>query len=301
MLFVTPHLLNYVHNLQGDIIAIVDSTGTKVVEYKYDAWGRCTIVKDINGISEINPIRYRSYYYDTETDLYYLNCRYYDPETGRFINADVYVSTGQGIFGNNMFAYCNNNSVICIDPRGKRTYIINGINNDSLYDVPDYIKDFANGLEELGIENVMSIAVYNGQSGICGTLKGISQVVAEMLNIDIYTDDVVNYITEDISNNPIKAGETINLIGYSGGGQIALNVMERTNRKIDNVVLIGTPVSEIWKTSTKISMIYGGWDPLSWNIGWGYKSYFMGWIGHTDYFKKKNKKKLLKIVSSIIG
>ena len=65
-----------------------------------------------------NPYLYRAYRYDRETGLYYLNSRYYDPETGRFINADVFVSTGQGVLGNNMFAYCLNNPVNMIDRNG---------------------------------------------------------------------------------------------------------------------------------------------------------------------------------------
>jgi RHS repeat-associated protein len=66
----------------------------------------------------INPFRYRSYYYDTETWFYYLQSRYYDPAIGRFLNADALVSTGQGLLGNNMFAYCNNNPAIYADPEG---------------------------------------------------------------------------------------------------------------------------------------------------------------------------------------
>ncbi|MBQ7145471.1 MAG: hypothetical protein IJR95_01710 [Lachnospiraceae bacterium] len=65
-----------------------------------------------------NPYLYRGCRYDRETGLYYLNSRYYDPETGRFLNADVFVSTGQGVLGNNMFAYCNNNPVANIDESG---------------------------------------------------------------------------------------------------------------------------------------------------------------------------------------
>ena len=65
-----------------------------------------------------NPFRYRSYYYDSDTGWYYLNSRYYDPETGRFLNADGYASTGQGIIGCNMFVYCNNNPVNRVDPDG---------------------------------------------------------------------------------------------------------------------------------------------------------------------------------------
>ena len=66
-----------------------------------------------------NPLRYRGYVYDQETGLYYLQSRYYNPAMGRFISADGYVSTGQGILGNNMFAYCGNNPVNCMDPSGR--------------------------------------------------------------------------------------------------------------------------------------------------------------------------------------
>ena len=103
----------YVHNLQGDIVGILDSDGTLVVEYKYDAWGNPL---DSSGsmadtLGWYNPFRYRGYVWDDETWLYYVSSRYYNPETGRFINADIIVSTGQGILDSNMFAYCRNNPV----------------------------------------------------------------------------------------------------------------------------------------------------------------------------------------------
>ena len=66
-----------------------------------------------------NPFRYRGYMYDEESGLYYLQSRYYDPVTGRFVNADGFVSTGQGLMGNNMFAYCNDNPVMFVDPTGR--------------------------------------------------------------------------------------------------------------------------------------------------------------------------------------
>ena len=72
-----------------------------------------------NHIANVNPIRYRGYYYDTESGLYYVGSRYYDPQVCRWINADGYVSTGQGIFGNNMFTYCGNNPVNRKDPTGQ--------------------------------------------------------------------------------------------------------------------------------------------------------------------------------------
>ena len=70
-------------------------------------------------LGETNPIRYRGYYYDTETGFYYLQSRYYDPSTGRFLNADSYVSTGLGMMGYDMFAYCQNNPVVLSDQYGE--------------------------------------------------------------------------------------------------------------------------------------------------------------------------------------
>ena len=107
----------YVLNLQGDVVKLVDGGGTSVASYAYDAWGK--ILSSSGSKAEINPLRYRGYYYDTETGFYYLQSRYYDPVTHRFINADSYSSTGQGIIGYNMFAYCNNSPVIQADHTGE--------------------------------------------------------------------------------------------------------------------------------------------------------------------------------------
>ena len=114
-------------NVFGDIIGVYNSSGKKLCTYTYDAWGVCyldgisgvtlTAVEDY--VAEHNPFRYRGYYYDVETGLYYLQSRYYNPEWGRFINADGYVSTGTGMLGYNMFAYCNNNPVMFVDPTGE--------------------------------------------------------------------------------------------------------------------------------------------------------------------------------------
>ena len=94
--------------------------GTAVVQYTYDAWGKIltTTGSMASTLGVHNPLRYRGYVYDTETGLYYLQSRYYDPQMGRFINADALVSTGQGILGNNMFAYCLNDPVNYCDPTG---------------------------------------------------------------------------------------------------------------------------------------------------------------------------------------
>lgn len=110
----------YVKNLQGDVIRIIDLAGTEVASYVYDAWGNIKDTKGEPTIREINPIRYRGYVYDTETSLYYLQSRYYDPFTGRFLNADEisYMFINDSVIGSNAFSYCDNNSINAVDSDG---------------------------------------------------------------------------------------------------------------------------------------------------------------------------------------
>ena len=109
----------YQKNIQGDILKIFNGNGTLYAEYSYDAWGKCSIKTNVNGIAKINPFRYRGYYLDDETGLYYLNSRYYDPEVGRFISPDsVDYLAPESINGLNLYAYCLNNPVMHTDPSG---------------------------------------------------------------------------------------------------------------------------------------------------------------------------------------
>ena len=96
------------------------ASGTKLVEYQYDAWSKVTVASGSNAnLAAKNPFRYRGYYYDSETGFYYLQSRYYDPQTGRFLNADAYADTGDTVLSTNMFAYCENNPVNGVDPSGE--------------------------------------------------------------------------------------------------------------------------------------------------------------------------------------
>ncbi len=116
----------YRKDAQGNIAAILDSNGNIVVEYKYDSWGNHAVL-DANGadiasathIGNLNPFRYRGYYYDTETGLYFLKTRYYDPEVGRFITIDsISYIDPETINGLNLYAYCGNNPVMRVDENG---------------------------------------------------------------------------------------------------------------------------------------------------------------------------------------
>ena len=111
----------YVLNILGDVVGLVDKQGNVVVKYLYDAYGN--IIDSTNQLSfdlaKLNPFRYRGYYYDEETGWYYLNSRYYNPEIGRFINADGLLGPQGVILGHNMYAYTQNNPVMYYDPDGE--------------------------------------------------------------------------------------------------------------------------------------------------------------------------------------
>ena len=110
-----------VTNLQGDVTYIYDIDGNRVVTYNYDAWGNILSITGTKAstIGRYNPFRYRGYYYDNETGFYYLNSRYYDPSSVRFLNADVYINGNGDLIGFNMFAYCGNNPVMQYDDDGE--------------------------------------------------------------------------------------------------------------------------------------------------------------------------------------
>ena len=145
----------YIKNAQGDILGISDSNGNIVANYLYDSWGKLisvtdnsgTEITDLNHIGHKNPLRYRGYYHDDETQLYYLNARYYDPETGRFINADDNLEGGL-----NLFCYCGNNPVNLSDPAGRDP-------GDKFPSLREALIDAARYINRLSLDNDREYAV----------------------------------------------------------------------------------------------------------------------------------------------
>ena len=165
----------YLRNGQTDIVGLMDASGTRVVEYTYDAWGKLisTTGTLATSLGADNPFRYRGYYYDTETGLYYLMTRYYDAEVCRFISADVYMTTGQGVLGGNMWAYCGNNPVNRYDDGGEFWHIVIGAAAGALINAA--VSAVSQGIEN-GWDNInwgeVGVAAVTGALGGALTASG---------------------------------------------------------------------------------------------------------------------------------
>ena len=108
----------YIYNFQGDVLGLIDSNGTEVVKYTYDAWGKVLSATGslASSLGIVQPFRYRGYVFDVETGLYYLRSRYYNPGWQRFVNADI-------VYHGNIYAYCGNVPTILIDPDGASSHL----------------------------------------------------------------------------------------------------------------------------------------------------------------------------------
>ena len=168
----TSTLYYYVLNAQGDVIALLNANGTLAASYNYGAWGNYSVhgadgkkTTDATFIGHINPLRYRGYYYDRETRLYYLQSRYYDFANCRFINADTFATTdANGFLSANMFAYCENNPIIGIDPTGEFAWLIGAVAGAAVNVATSVITQLHDG----GNVDIGKVVV----SGICGAVAG---------------------------------------------------------------------------------------------------------------------------------
>ena len=196
-----PVVYHYVLNLQGDVIRLVTDDGITVATYAYDAWGNIIDMDyTYKAVADANPLRYRSYYYDSETGLYYLQSRYYNPKWGRFINADAYASTGQGILGNNMFTYCLNNPIHYTDPFGSCPH------DKKFYETGPFAGQFQ----------------YNPDCYLCA-MHGEFWVYSNGQSYDLTQHERHDFeqmaICTDGSENPYNSNSHQNMTAYSINGQ----------------------------------------------------------------------------------
>ena len=160
----------YLRNAQNDVVKLIDGSGNAVIQYTYDSWGK--LLSTSGSLAETfgaeQPFRYRGYVYDEETGWYYLQSRYYNPEVGRFISADVYLSTGQGVLGHNAYAYCLNNPVNMSDECGCRASlaIIHDMIRDALADMFGLYKEVTINVNRFGKSGRGRIDLVDSSGGI---------------------------------------------------------------------------------------------------------------------------------------
>jgi len=184
----------YVRNGQNDIIGLLDYTRTQVVSYTYDAWGKLVTIdgtlKDTVGVK--NPYRYRGYRYDTETGLYYLQSRYYNPEMGRFINADGNVGIQSILISHNLYAYCVNNPVNASDSSGRILDTLADI-GFIIWDIADIIADPSNGWNWTALGADLGCLIIPFASGGGRAIKGIAKG-SDLIRALGKTNDVVKFV-----------------------------------------------------------------------------------------------------------
>ena len=166
----------------------MDETGTVVAEYSYDAWGECTIIEDTStcSIATVNPFRYRGYCYDSESGLYYLNGRYYDPEIGRFLNPDISIGGNLDYLSNNLYCYCGNDPVDRVDANGCKwwkallnivaavvTVIAGAALVEAIVQVP-VVVPVVTVVETAHVLNAITSMVHSGKNGSFDTVTMIS-------------------------------------------------------------------------------------------------------------------------------
>ena len=198
-------------NLFGDIVAVYNASGIKIGSYTYDAWGNCSVsvvsgstTLEKNVVRTYNSFRYRGYYYDTETQLYYLQSRYYNPTTGRFINADGYVNANGDLVGFNMYAYCGNNPIMYTDHSGE---------------MPTWAKWVIGGVAVAGliVATVLTCGVAGAGAAAVGTAMLAGGLVSAGINIADQIHDGGDFDWTELAISTLSGTAYGMVVGLTGG------------------------------------------------------------------------------------
>ena len=244
----------YVKNAQGDVTGLVSASGTRVVTYTYDAWGNplTTTGSLAETLGAQNPLRYRGYVYDTETGLYYLQSRYYNPGWGRFINADSLIDN-RGVHTQNVFAYCGNNPIIRTDGSGNIFHLVVGaLVGAALSGVAKVVsnaidrKPLTSGLGRSMLFGALGGALAASGAGLLTmVLGGAAIAAAENATDQIIRNNGLNgFNTKEMLYESGK-GAAFAFIGGPGSGsknlnRLGLQTLKRTGREIaENGLLAG--------------------------------------------------------------
>ena len=268
--------------MQGDVTAIMDGSGATVATYVYDAWGN--LISDEpaeNTIGHLNPIRYRGYIFDSESDLYYLQSRYYDPELGRFLNADSLISTGQGILGNNMYVYCLNNPVSYIDNCGTACKWIPTTLEEAEEKVLEYMTD----------SNAYGVIISGSAVTVSSILKStISQLQAAPRPANIGAGIYAKTLDNDIAYIKGVDSTVAKAFGILAYGAVVIDVYQGVNANIAkgattekilydasvDIVITGGTIWVAGALGSKIGTLAGSFFPGAGNIIGGVAGFVIG-------------------------
>ena len=278
----------YLKNAQGDVTGLVNASGTQVVSYTYDPWGAPMSVSGTMAatLGAANPLRYRGYVYDTETGLYYLSSRYYNPVWGRFINADTAdvlgASPGKANWDKNLFAYCDNDPVSRKDDGG---------------DLWDFVIGAAVGVATTFISSKLegkdaSVTDYL-VAGLCGGLGGLNVGRTASAIIGAVTGFVGSIYDNTTSGKKVSFGELI-LDATLAAGFGALNSvldpgfnstkMDKlsgrilgTAKKAMDKISAGKPVTKVVKNALRSDVKRVAASAISgFGVGFAYSMTFWG-------------------------
>ena len=257
----------YQRNIQGDIIGIYDDEGNQVGEYAYDGYGNQVIVKDEGGIASLNPFRYRGYYFDEETQLYWVSSRYYSPELCRWISPDsIEYLDPESINGLNLYCYCFNNPVNYVDPDGHMPFLCALLILGAIGMVANVgsqaLTDLAYG-NEFKWENYLVAAGAGFLGGMCYAIPGVGSIVSAAVTSGLTTAGQMAVSGEDYDgwDYLIMAGGSAVLSGLTawGFGKLSNNMafFKDSNFILDNFTKFATNYGGITLKPTVILQAAG--------------------------------------------
>ena len=266
-------IYTYVHNLQGDIVSILDSNGSLVVEYKYDAWGKplSSAGTLADTLGKRNPFRYRGYVFDEETGLYYLRSRYYNPAVGRFVNVDENVGNYGGLFSHNTYAYGANSPVCTIDSDGMAFMFLTAAIGAVTGAVVGGCVALVNGdnvLAGIGVGAMAGGLIDLGAWAVAATIltgSTVATTAAVCTSFSLIYDKVVIWASNAFSNfktNALKWIDNLTLkfrawraVRTISQYTPTITVMRHTDRPYQDMLLV---MQEIIKAATPIHDASGG-------------------------------------------
>lgn len=247
----------YVKDALNNVIAIYNQASVEMCRYQYDAYGNCIITASITGgdiLGELNPIRYRSYYFDVETGLYYLKSRYYDPEICRFISMDdISFLDPQLLNGLNLYAYCLNNPIMYMDENGHLALgwtllILGGIGLVANI-AGQALSDLAYG-DEFKIENYIIAAVAGFVGGLCYAVPGVGGVLSAMMTSGLTTIGQMAISRQKY--------DVMDYIIMAGGSALLSGITSFIFGKISNKLAFFKDSNFILENFVKFATDYGG-------------------------------------------